>query len=76
VLDLQWEVGVGRWEITDPAARSALQVKDSSGWSVKGGRSQRDNGRWQTGRGLMAHGSWPMSTGTVSKLSAGGPFAR
>jgi len=76
MLNLQWEMGDGKRETTDPAARSALQVKDSSGWSVKGGRSQRDNGRWQTGRGLMAHGSWPMSTGTVSKLSAGGPFAR
>ena len=76
MLNLQWEMGVGRWEITDPAARSQMQVQDSAGWYLEVGRSQRDMGNWQTGRGLMAHGSWPMSTGTVLKLSPRGPFAR
>ena len=69
MLNLQWEMGVGRWEITAHAARSPLQVQDSSGWYLEVGCSQRDMGNWQTGRGLMAHGSWPMSTGTVLKLS-------
>ena len=71
-------MGNGKWETgtTDPAARSQLQVTDSSGWYLEVGRSQRDMGKWQMGRGLMAHGSWPMSTGTVSKLSPRGPFAR
>ena len=76
MLNLQWEMGVGRWEITDPAARSLDGLLDSAGWSVKDGRSQRDMGNWQTGRGLMAHEPWPMSTGTVLKLSPRGPFAR
>ena len=76
MLNVQWELGNGKRETTDPAARSPLQVLDSSGWSVKDGRSQRDMGNWQTGRGLMAHEPWPMSTGTVLKLSQRGPFAR
>lgn len=76
MLNLQWEMGDGKREITDPAARSLAALQDSAGWSVKGGRSQRDMGKWQTGRGLRAHEPWPMSTGTVSTLSAGGPFAR
>ena len=76
MLNLQWEMGDGKRETTDPAARSLDAVQDSSGWSVKDGRSQRDMGNWQTGRGLMAHESWPMSTGTVLKLSPRGPFAR
>ena len=76
MLNLQWEMGDGKRETTDPAARSPLQVLDSAGWSVKDGRSQRDTGNWQTGRGLMAHEPWPMSTGTVLKLSQRGPFAR
>ena len=76
MLNLQWEMGDGKREITDPAARSLAQRPDSAGWSVEDGRSQRDMGKWQTGRGLMAHGSWPMSTGTVLKLSPRGPFAR
>ena len=76
MLNLQWEMGDGKRETTDPAARSQMQVLDSAGWSVKDGRSQRDMGNWQTGRGLMAHEPWPMSTGTVLKLSPRGPFAR
>ena len=69
MLNLQWEMGDGKRETTDPAARSLDVVLDSAGWSVKDGRSQRDMGNWQTGRGLMAHEPWPMSTGTVLKLS-------
>ena len=76
MLNLQWEMGDGKREIKDPAARSLAALQDSAGWSVKGGRSQRDMGKWQTGRGLRAHEPWPMSTGTVSKLSPRGPFAR
>ena len=76
MLNLQWEMGDGKRETTDPAARSLDAVLDSAGWSVKDGRSQRDMGNWQTGRGLMAHEPWPMSTGTVLKLSPRGPFAR
>tara|TARA_X000001388_G_scaffold75656_3_gene70985 strand:- start:2965 stop:3195 length:231 start_codon:yes stop_codon:yes gene_type:complete len=76
MLNLQWEMGDGKWEITDPAARSLAALQDSSGWYLEVGRSQRDMGNWQTGRGLMAHEPWPMSTGTVSKLSPRGPFAR
>ena len=76
MLNLQWEMGDGKRETTDHAARSLDAVLDSAGWSVKDGRSQRDTGNWQTGRGLMAHEPWPMSTGTVLKLSPRGPFAR
>ena len=76
MLNLQWEMGDGKRETTDPAARSLAALQDSSGWYLEVGRSQRDMGNWQTGRGLMAHEPWPMSTGTVLKLSPRGPFAR
>jgi len=76
MVNLQWEMGDGKRETTDPAARSLDVVLDSAGWPLIICRSQRDTGIWQTGRGLMAHEPWPMSTGTVSKLSLRGPFAR
>ena len=76
MLNLQWELGVGRREITNPAARSLAALKDSAGWPLIVCYSQRETGIWQTGRGLMAHEPWPMSTGTVLKLSPRGPFAR
>ena len=37
MLNLQWEMGDGKREITDPAARSLDAVLDSAGWSVEDG---------------------------------------